>query len=98
MQKRHCSFSRGRALGARCVAALVQPFQSQHGPSGRARRSWLGLTRMRSNKGESDFMTEHYAELAMTPSSLDRRFFQETFQNHFENRQAGTVDSGARLA
>ena len=34
-----------------------------------------GLTRMRSNKGESNFMTEHYAELAMTPSSLDRSIF-----------------------
>jgi hypothetical protein len=56
---------------------LVQPFHSQHGPSGRARRSSLGLTRIRSNKGESNFMTEHYAELAMTPSSLDRWFFEQ---------------------
>ena len=36
-----------------------------------------GLTRMRSNRGESNFMTEHYAEAATTPSSLDRWFFRE---------------------
>src|SRR4051812_46133798 len=82
MQKRQCSFSRGRALGARCVAALLQPFHSQHGASGLRRRSWLGLTRMRSNKGESDVMTEYYAELAMTPSSLDRRYLQDCHRRY----------------
>jgi hypothetical protein len=30
------------------------------------------LTRMRSKRGESNFMTDHYALLRVTPSRLDR--------------------------
>jgi hypothetical protein len=36
------------------------------------RRSFSGLTRIRSKRGESNFMTEHYALLQVTPSRLVR--------------------------
>jgi len=36
------------------------------------------LTRMRSNRGESNFMTEHYAKATKTPSRLDRKFLRES--------------------
>jgi hypothetical protein len=36
------------------------------------RRSFSGLTRMPSKRGESNFMTDHYALLRVTPSRLVR--------------------------
>src|SRR5215813_15484658 len=71
-QKRQYSFSRVRPLGARWVAAPLQPGHSQHGCSARSRRSWSGLTRIRSNRGESLDMTGHYADAVRPPSSLDK--------------------------
>ena len=52
--------------------APLQPGHSQVGLSARSRRSLSGLTRMRSNRGESFFMTDHYAGAAQLPSSLDK--------------------------
>jgi hypothetical protein len=49
---------------------------------------------MRSNKGESDFMTDHYAKVRVSPSSLDRKIFQE-LQEMFALRR---VDHSPTLA
>jgi hypothetical protein len=46
--------------------------QSQAGAWGCTRRSLSGFTRMRSNRGESFFMTDQYARAAKLPSSLDK--------------------------
>src|SRR4051794_27118294 len=72
-QNRQYSFSRVRPLGARWMAAPPQPGHSQGGCSARKRRFWSGLTRMRSNKGDSLDMTDHYAGAAWEPSSLDKK-------------------------
>ena len=55
------SRSRSRPLGARWVAGALQAGHSQAGHSARSRRSLSGLTRMRSKRGESLFMTDQYA-------------------------------------
>src|SRR5262245_13512998 len=71
-QNRQYSRSRSRPLGARWVAGASQFGQSQAGHWVRSRRSLSGLTRMRSNRGESYFMTDQYARATKTPSSLDK--------------------------
>jgi hypothetical protein len=52
----------------------LHPGQSQQGVSARTRRSSLGLTRMRSNKGELIFMTTDYAERKAPAASLTNAF------------------------
>src|ERR1700756_312553 len=73
-QKRQYSRSWSRPFGARCVAPCVQPGQSHEGSDVRSRRSSSGLTRMRSNRGESNFMTQHYAKFAPYLASLTNPF------------------------
>ena len=63
MQNRQCSFSRSRPFGARCVAASSQPFHSQHGASARGPAVFAGLDPDLVEKGELNFMTDHYADL-----------------------------------
>src|SRR5439155_9015839 len=65
------SRSRSRPLGARWVAGAAQFGHSQAGHCARSRRSLSGLTRMRSNRGESLVMTDQYARVAEISSSLD---------------------------
>src|SRR6266702_8134635 len=72
-QNRQYSRSRSRPLGARWVAGALQFGHSQAGHWARSRRSLSGLTRMRSNRGESLFMTDQYARVAEPSSSLDKR-------------------------
>src|SRR5215470_16756356 len=70
-QKRQYSRSRSRPLGARWVAGALQFGHSQAGHWARIRRSLSGFTRMRSNRGESLFMTDQYARGETTASRLD---------------------------
>src|SRR5215471_2839762 len=70
-QNRQYSRSRSRPLGARWVAGAWQFGHSHPGHCARRRRSLSGLTRMRSNRGESLFMTDQYARRAEPSSSLD---------------------------
>src|ERR1700681_1520739 len=69
MQKRRYSRSLLRPFGARWVADCVQFGQLQHGSSARSRRSSPGLTRMQSNKGESNFIA-YYAKGSSKCASL----------------------------
>src|SRR5882757_751102 len=71
-QNRQYSFASVRPLGARWVAAALQFGHSQAGQLARKRRSRSGLTLIRSNSGESFFMTDHYADGDRPPARLDK--------------------------